>query len=138
MKKLILLLCFGIITLAAGSPPSNTLIIESKPPVSPFKALMGATAWVESSNDTTALNLEELAFGVYQIRAIRLKDYNTRTGKGYTLQDCYNKQISDEIYLYYASKFHPSNLEGVAKSWNGSGEMTKKYWDKIKKQLIKK
>lgn len=138
MKRLLILLCFGILPLVAGAPLSNTLTIEFKPPYEPFKDLMEATAWVESSNDTTALNLTEMAFGVFQIREIRLRDYNQRTGKSYTLQDCYNKQISDEIYLYYASKFHPSNLEGIAKSWNGSGEMTKEYWKKIKKQLIKK
>lgn len=138
MKKLLLLLCFGLLCSLAGSPPVKVITIESKPPFRPYKELMQATAWVESQNDTSALNRLELAYGIYQIRAIRLRDYNQRTGKGHTLQDCYNKQISDEIYLYYATKFHPSNLEGISKSWNGSGEMTKKYWTKIKKQLIKK
>lgn len=138
MKKLIILLCFGLLPMIAGAPPNSIITIESKPPIEPYKALLEATAWVESSNNVNALNRKEQAFGIYQIRKIRIDDYNRRTGKSYTLQDCYNKRVSDEIYLYYASKFHFSDYKTISKAWNGSGEMTKEYWRKIKKQLNSK
>ncbi len=135
MKKLILILCIAFYGDLAVCPPNNTLTIEIKPPISPFKALLEATAFIESSGDPNALNRKEMAFGLYQIRAIRLRDYNQRTGKSYSLQDCYNIEISKEIYLYYASKFHPSDLEHIARSWNGTGQKTVEYWHKIEKHL---
>jgi len=136
MKRLLILLCFGIICSIAGyAPDNNTLTITNAPIISPFKPLWEASRMVESSGDNNALNQLELAFGVVQIRMIRIRDYNQRTGKSYTLKDCYNEQISKEVWFYYASKFHPSDYESVAKSWNGRGKSNRVYWDKIKKQL---
>lgn len=135
MKKLILLLCIAFYGDLAVCPPYHTLTITVEPPIRPFKALMEATAFIESSGNPMALNRKEMAHGLYQIRSIRLRDYNSRTGKNYSFQDCYNPKISEEIYLYYASKFHPSDLESIAKDWNGKGKSNKDYWAKIKKQL---
>lgn len=136
MKKRLILLCFGIMVSVAGySPANNTLTIAIKPPISPYQALWQATTFIESSNNPNALNRLENAVGIAQIRPIRLRDYNQRTGKSYSLQDCYNTEISKEIYFYYASKFHPSDLESISKSWNGRGKSNKIYWQKIKKQI---
>ena len=96
---------------------------------------MEATAFIESSNNNYALNRKELAYGKFQVRKIRLKDYNRRAGKHYSLTDCYNPKISDEIYLYYAMKFHYSQSELIAKAWNGRGKSNKIYWSAIKKQM---
>lgn len=136
MKKRLILLCFGLLVSIAGySPQHKTLTIAIEPPIRPFKALLEATGYVESSNDPNALNTQEMAYGKYQIRKIRIVDYNRRTGKRYTLKDCYNEEISKEIYLFYAMQFHPSDLEQIARKWNGSGPMTREYWGKIKKQM---
>ena len=136
MKKLLLLLCFGIISSIAGNPYNDkALYIRFEHPYRPYETLYQAQGYVESTNRDSVLNHKEQAFGRMQIRAIRLKDYNDRTGKSYTLQDCYNEKISKEIWLYYATKFHPSDYEGISKGWNGRGKSNKIYWNKVKKRL---
>ena len=136
MKKLLLLLCFGILVSLAGNPAYNeTIYIPFSLVYRPYEPLYQAQSYIESSNRDSALNIKEQAFGRMQIRAIRLKDYNDRTGKSYTLQDCYNEKISKEIWLYYATKFHPSDYEGISKGWNGRGKSNKIYWNKVKKRL---
>ena len=136
MKRIILLLCIAIFSTQLGlSPPDKTLIIAGRPPTEPFKTLLEAVGMVESGNDPCAYNHGEMATGIYQIRPIRILDYNQRTGKNYTLSDCYDIQISKEIFLYYADKKHFSDLENIAKDWNGSGEQTVVYWEKIKSIL---
>jgi len=140
MKKLILLLCFGIISSIAGSPPSNTLTIEFKPPIEPFKALSYAVAMVESSGDRMAYNAKEQATGLYQIRPIRLRDFNQRTGKNYKLNEMYDTIKAKEVFLYYASQSHPSNLEEISRNWNAGPrgmkkQSTVKYYKKVLKYL---
>jgi hypothetical protein len=93
---------------------------------------------VESSNNPNALNRTERAMGIVQIRTIRLKDYNQRTSKKYRLKDCYDPNISKEIWNFYASGFHYTQQEQIAKGWNGRGKSNRIYWAKIKKQLDKK
>jgi len=135
MKRLLLILCIAFYGDLAVCPPTNTLTIATKPPIKPYEALWEATTFIESSNNPNALNRLEMAYGIVQIRKIRIDDYNKRTGQRYSLQDCYNPKISKEIWLYYATKFHYSQSEGIAKAWNGSGKKNKEYWAKIKKQL---
>ena len=76
-----------------------------------------------------------MAYGIAQIRDIRIRDYNERTGKGYTLEDCLDSAISREVFMYYAEKI--GDYEKAAKKWNGSGYMTEIYWEKVKKELNK-
>jgi len=138
MKRIILLLCIAIFSTQLGlSPPDKTLIILDRPPLEPFKALLEAVGMVESGNDPGAYNHGEMATGIYQIRPIRILDYNQRTGKNYKLSDCYDIQISKEVFLFYAHKKHFTDLENIAKDWNGSGEQTVVYWEKIKSILDK-
>jgi hypothetical protein len=77
----------------------------------------------------------ELAYGAYQIRAIRLRDYNQRNGTHYRLKDCYDPKISKKIYFYYASKFDPTDYEGICKAWNGRGRSNQDYWMRVKKRI---
>jgi hypothetical protein len=135
MKKLILLLAFSTLAGLAGCPPNNTIYLPNKPPFKPLEALWEATAWVESTNNPNALNEKEMAIGIVQIRKIRLTDYNERTGKNYKPNDCYDPQISKEIWFYFATKFHPYDYEGISKAWNGRGKSNIIYWGKVKKQL---
>lgn len=126
---------FILLSLSATAPDlKGTFIIVTKP-VSPFEKLMTAIVKVESSGDTLAINCEEEAIGAFQIRPIRLLDYNQRTGKKYKEDDLYNIEISKEIFLYYARKMGYHNFESIAKSWNGSGKSTATYWQKVKSYL---
>ena len=136
MKRLFILLIFGLLPMVAGlCPPSNALTIETKAPIRPYEALWDATCMVESSGNPHALNHKEMAVGIAQIRAIRLRDYNRRTGKSYELKDCYNTQISKEIWIFYAQKYHYTDYKTIAQRWNGSGYKTIEYWKRIKSVL---
>lgn len=131
-----MILCILANSTLAGLAPGNKVITIAKlPPISPFKALLEASAWVESSNNPNAHNRLEKATGLLQIRPIRLRDYNQRTGSRLKLKDCYNPDISKKIWLYYASQFQPHEQMQIAKAWNGRGKSNRIYWDKIKKQL---
>jgi len=136
MKKRLILLCFGLLVSIAGySPQHKTLTIAIEPPIEPYKALWDAVSMVESTMDSMAYNASEQATGIVQIRPIRLKDYNTRTGSRLRLSEMYNTQISKEIFFYYATKYHYTDYETIARRWNGSGYMTDIYWGKVKKHL---
>jgi len=97
--------------------------------------LIHAIGMVETQYDTLAYNPLEEAVGYFQIRPIRLEDYNARTGNAYSMNDLLNYKISEKIFLYYASEFGPYNFERIAKTWNGSGKSTILYWDQVRKFL---
>ena len=77
-----------------------------------------------------------MAYGISQIRQGKLDDFNRETGKHYTLEDCLDPDVSKEIYMHFAVKYGPYQIEKLARRWNGSGPMTDEYWKKIKKELF--
>jgi len=122
-----------LLSLTCPAPDNNALIIPVEGEIRPFETLLQAVVCVESNGDNHALNQKEMAYGAFQIRAIRLRDYEMRTGIRYTLEDCFNPAVSRKIFLYYANQI--KDLETIAKRWNGSGPMTDVYWSKVKKLL---
>ncbi len=62
--------------LNAYAPDRKTLPIIKSSPVEPYKKLILAIGKVETKEDTLAYNPLEGAVGYFQIRQIRLKDYN--------------------------------------------------------------
>ncbi len=119
----------------AFAPSGGSLVIIDTPAIEPFGPLISAIGMVETNYDTLAYNIKEKAAGYFQIRPIRIKDYNRRTGSNYTTEDMYNYKISEKIFLYYASQIGPYNFEQIARQWNGSGPRTIRYWSKVKKYL---
>lgn len=134
-KKIVLFTFLLAIALKAFAPSSEQIIIINNPPVDPFRKLIHAIGMVETSYDTLAYNPIEEAVGYFQIRPIRLKDYNHRTGSKYSMIDLYDYKISEKIFLYYASQTGPYNFEQIARNWNGSGRRTFLYWKQVKKYL---
>jgi hypothetical protein len=104
-------------------------------PVDAYCRIIKAVVQVESFGDTMANNLLEEAIGAFQIRPIRLLDYNQRTGNKYKMEDCFNYNISKKIFLYYANRIGFPEYEKIARNWNGSGETTMDYWEKVKLYL---
>ncbi|MGA1977074.1 MAG: hypothetical protein ABSG89_04380 [Bacteroidales bacterium] len=131
--KSILLVFSLLLTIRVTAPGFKFAFVSTPEPIYPYERLIKAIVQVESKGDTMACNLVEEAFGAFQIRPIRLQDYNQRTGNNYKMTDCYNYQISKRIFLFYATRF--MDYESVARSWNGSGENTLVYWDKVKSYL---
>lgn len=135
LKKMVVIMLFTLISLNLFAPDSGALVIEAAEPVKPFGKIIYAIGMVETGCDTLAFNPEEDAAGYFQIRPIRLRDYNRRTGSSYSMNDLYDYYVSEKIFLYYASQIGPYNPEKIAKKWNGSGIRTKHYWSKVKKNL---
>ncbi len=123
-----------LLTTKVIAPDIKTLVIVEPQPIDIYERLMQAVLEVESGGDTLAYNSLEDAYGPFQIRPVRLNDYNKRTGKKYRMKDCYTLRVSREVFLYYARILGP-DYEIIAKRWNGSGEMTISYWAKVKAVL---
>ena len=124
-----------LITFKVFAPASESLILVRTSPAEPFLNLIHAIGMVETQYDTLAFNPLEEAVGYFQIRPIRLMDYNARTGSTYTMNDLFNYKISEKIFIYYASELGPYNFERIAKTWNGSGTSTIQYWEQVKRFL---
>ena len=135
MKKLLLLTIFLLSAFRVSAPDQKSLFIRYSHPVEPFNKLIHAVGMVEAKGDTLAYNRIEEAVGFFQIRPIRVKDYNRKTGSRYTLKDMYDYKISKKVFLYYASRIGPYDFEKIAKNWNGSGVKTIQYWKNVKKHL---
>jgi hypothetical protein len=135
MKKMVGIICFTLFSLNLFAPVSGGMVIDKAEPVNPFKKLIYAIGTVETKHDTLAYNPEEKAVGYFQIRPIRLRDYNERTGSSYKMKDLYDYKVSEKIFLFYASQIGPYNPEKISKSWNGSGKKNRIYWNKVRKLL---
>jgi len=135
MKKLFLIVLMLFFTIRIIAPSQKSLLIPDPLPIEPYKELIYAVGMVEGMGDTTAYNELEMAAGYFQIRPIRLEDYNNRTGSQYTMNDMFNYKISEKVFLYFATQIGPYNIEKIAKSWNGSGAKTIEYWQRIKEYL---
>jgi hypothetical protein len=122
-------------SLQLSAPDWNSFTIFELSPVEPYRKLVYAIGMVETKGDTLAYNPAEDATGYFQIRPIRLVDYNYKTGSNYTKKDLFNFDISAKIFLYFADLVGPYNLELIARKWNGSGQQTINYWERIKRYL---
>jgi len=99
----------------------------------PYDLLIEAITFVESSHGVNVYNASEQAVGWFQIRQIRVDDYNRRTGSSYKLNDFYDYELSREMFIYYAKMYN--SWEEIARRWNGSGAMTTIYWNKVNNYL---
>jgi len=119
-------------TFPAFAPADRVIYIEQPEAINYYTPLIYAIGMVEGKCDTLAYKPLEEATGYFQIRPIRLNDYNKRTGKTYTLEQMYDYEIAKKIFLYYTDG---RSYELVAKSWNGSGPKTLEYWKLVKLNL---
>lgn len=133
--KISLVLFLSLIPPRVSAPEANVLTVFASDPVNPYLRLINAIIMVESKGDTLAYNPIEQAIGAFQIRPIRLRDYNNRTGNSYKHDECFNLEVSKEIFLYYADRIGYTNYELIAREWNGSGRTTLDYWKKVKSKL---
>lgn len=134
-KKIVLVGASFLLALKAFAPASGSLVIFAPVPEKPFKRLIYAIGMVETKFDTLSYNPVEEAAGYFQIRPIRVLDYNIRTGSNYSIKDMFDYNISEKVFLYYATAIGPYNFEKIAKNWNGSGKTTFEYWDQVKRHL---
>lgn len=130
MIAIILLLAIFI---PAFSPVEKVCYIPESEVCRPYETIIKAVVMVESSGDTFAYNVKENAVGAFQIRQIRLDEYNRMTGENLKLVACYDYLISKRVFLFYACQFLPDDYKAISKDWNKS--KTDKYWNKVKAKL---
>lgn len=135
LKIAYLTFLFLSLSLKASAPVTKQLTIISTDPIEPYKKLISAIGSVETMHDTLAYNPVEQAVGYFQIRPIRLEDYNKRTGSKIKMKQLFDYKTSEKIFLYYAELAGPYNFEKIAKNWNGSGPRTLFYWKRVKNYL---
>jgi len=133
--KSVLIILFSLHAILASAPDIKVAFVCVPRPVNAYDRLVKAVVQVESAGDTLAYNPSEKAAGAFQITPIRLLDYYRRTGNNYKTEDCFNFEISKEIFLYYAKQIGYPDYETIARNWNGSGKATLVYWEKVKSNL---
>jgi len=138
LTLLVLLIPFSLFAPDYESEVKENYVIESNEkesqPTNPYQKMIYAIGMVECSLDTLAYNPDEDAVGYFQIRPIRLQDYNKRTGSNYTLQEMYDYYKAEKVFLYYAELLKDPDL--IIRKWNGSGPMTYEYLKKVKKYML--
>jgi len=135
VQRIILFACILSYSYKAFAPSSDSFVIFENKPIEPYVNLIHAIGKVETNHDTLRYNPEENAVGYFQIRPIRVEDYNIRTGSHYRPEDMFDYKISEKVFLYYANKIGPYDLRQIAMNWNGSGPGTIFYWNMVKEYL---
>jgi hypothetical protein len=98
--------------------------------------------WTQKTSGATirgnhsAVNQREQAYGIAQIRQIRLLDYEMHTGIKYELTDMLDSSLSREVFMFYAEKNLPDGIEEIVRNWNGGSHgvelaSTEKYYEKV-------
>jgi hypothetical protein len=134
-KKILFITILLVFVPHAFAPVPESFTILYSTPVNPYKELIYAIGMTETKCDTMAYNAIEEAVGFFQIRPIRVEDYNKRTGSKYKPEDMYDYETAEKVFLYYAGKIGPYNFEKIARNWNGSGIRTYYYWNRVKQYL---
>jgi hypothetical protein len=128
MKKIMLMLSLSCIWINMPSAGYQCFYIAQAKSENYYEPLMKAIIHYESRGNIFAFNPKELAAGPMQIRPCRIEHYNRLTGSNYTIQDCFDEELSKKVFLQFAKG---KTFEQAAKNWNGSGPLTEIYWDSI-------
>lgn len=149
MKRLFIIAILSVFYLSVGRSEGqlmNYTTLIRKQLVSDYLTsidrLIHAVREVESNYNDYAVGKAHDT-GPLQITPIRLQDYNQQTDSKYTLQDCFNFEVSKKIFLFYAERIGASQYhwEKIARRWNRSSnwqdEKGAQYWILICKQLNK-
>ena len=109
------------------------------------KELIKALIYVESSNNDNAYHSGEDAAGCLQIRRTMVRDVNRilrrqNSQTRFDFEDRWDRQKSIEIFKIYCNHYNLTTPEEKARCWNGGPRgfqklSTKRYWEKVKKQL---
>ncbi len=149
MKKKILIVALCVPMVAAKCPTlkPNQIINLSTIRVKTItdKELIKALINVESSNNDNAYRSCEGAAGALQIRRTMVRDVNRilkrqKSNQQYTYEDRWDRQKSIEMFNIYCNHYNLVTPEEKARCWNGGPRglqklSTKRYWEKVKKQL---
>lgn len=134
MKKMIIVIMFFSLFTSLAAPPAQSIVIIMPEVINPYETIWTAVCKIESGFNPMAYNPTEHAFGISQIRDIRLNDYNTRTGKKVPLKSLFDVKTSKEIFMYYISQIDYRDIKAMAICWNGVSKRNL-YYGKLKAAL---
>ncbi len=134
MKKMIIILSLILLTADLIAPPYESLAILKGAVITPYERIWNAVCEVESGFNPLAYNASEKAYGIAQIREVRLRDYNIRFKKKVPQIALFDVNTSKVIFMAYASQHRPGDIKGICISWNGKSERNL-YYKKIKALL---
>lgn len=133
-KMMIATLIFTAFFSQLAAPPAQSLVIIMPEPINPYETIWTAVCKIESGFNPMAYNPAEHAFGISQIRDIRLNDYNTRAGKKVPLIALFDVKTSKTIFMYYISQIDYRDIKAMAICWNGVSKRNL-YYGKLKAAL---
>jgi len=106
--------------------------------------LFVAVAMIESSGNPDAVNQNENAVGIFQIRQCAIDDLNRHYGTDYKLHQFKgNTHLSKWAFIHYGRMYGAESEEEFCRIWNGGPngmkkKATERYWNKIKPLLEQK
>lgn len=103
----------------------------------PSAELIRAIGIVESNEDDSAINYEEMAYGRYQIRQCVITDVNNKYKIRAHLNQVLVATKGEQVMRLWWTIYPPKSDEQAARMWNGGPDghlqiETLKYWDKVK------
>ena len=132
VKKMKLITIFWLMFGMLLAPEIKVIYIEKGTVIDPYQRIMKAIGMVESSQNALAYNPDEGAYGYFQIKRIRLIDYNKRFSDSLTIEDMFDYQKAAKVFKSYAKRIGWRNSDEVILSWNCH---SKAYLNKVKKYL---
>lgn len=138
VRTMTLILTLILFSCTLKAPPDKRAVIIQPEKICPYDALFNAVCQVESSGDPFAVGDTTLigqSYGIVQIRKIRLDHYCDLTGIRYSEQDMFCPEKSKEVFMYFADRIGPYDLERIIRNWNGRWDLTDKYYAKVKSKL---
>jgi hypothetical protein len=133
MTVFLIMIMFSVKVLA---PQESCFYIPEAEKVNPYECIWQAVCKIESNNNCFAYNSHERAYGIAQIKDVRLNDYNIRFKKKVPVIALYDVETSKSIFMAYMSGYNPNDIKGMAICWNGISKENK-YYKKLSKQLTK-
>jgi hypothetical protein len=135
IMKTLLLIFFLFLSLRLFAPEYKSLFIAKDNSIKPFEAIWKAVCKIESENNPLKLNILEGAYGIAQIRQIRLTHFKAISGINYSLTDMYSPEKSRAVFMVFAERIGPYNQDRIIRNWNGSGKQTYEYLKRVKNEL---
>ncbi len=137
MKKMMLILFLLPRLLLSPAPIADFVILQTEP-LNNYEAIWYAVTMVESGgrSDAFCIDINGLpSVGLAQIQQSRVSHFNRLTGHSYKLSDCFDPEISKQVFLYFANRI--GNEDKLIRAWNGNinSQMTYNYLQKVKKYL---
>ena len=111
--------------------------------------LIAALIHVESRGNDHAINYREQSYGCLQVGPGARQDFERLTGRKIREIDCFNRDLSIQIFTTYVTHYctaerlgHAPTDADYARVWNGGPNgfrrpVTLTYWAKVQRELLR-